>query len=106
MENNSEVRKNADRFSGFADIYDKARSAVLLYPVKIICKYLGKRPDTVVDLGCGTGLSTVIWDGNCTRVIGIEPSADIERFRREIEQICGDGEFDIDFSYRMRIAVK
>ena len=35
------------------------------------------RPELVVDLGCGTGLSTVLWGERAARVIGIEPSADM-----------------------------
>lgn len=31
----------------------------------------------VVDLGCGTGLSTEIWQNYCAKVIGIEPSGDM-----------------------------
>lgn len=73
--NNKE--KNADRFTGFADIYEKARPKVPSYPIKIICKYLGKNPDTVADLGCGTGLSTLAWEHTCENVIGIEPSDDM-----------------------------
>ncbi|HBH95871.1 MAG TPA: class I SAM-dependent methyltransferase [Ruminococcaceae bacterium] len=69
--------KNAERFTGFADIYEKARPTVPEYPVKIICKYLGKKPDTVVDIGCGTGLSTVVWSSAADNVIGIEPSEDM-----------------------------
>ena len=57
-------KKNADRFTGFADTYDRARPAMPYYPVERITAYLGCRPDTVVDLGCGTGLSTLIWQGN------------------------------------------
>lgn len=69
--------KNADRFKGFADIYEKARPKVPEYPVKIICKYLGKNPDTVIDLGCGTGLSTLVWKDVSNHVIGVEPSEDM-----------------------------
>jgi len=69
--------KNAERFTGFADIYEKARPIVPEYPVRIICKYLGKKPNTVVDLGCGTGLSTVVWRSAADNVIGIEPSEDM-----------------------------
>lgn len=71
--------KNADRFIGFCDTYESARPAMPLYPVKIIKKYLGRAPDVVVDLGCGTGLSTVVWSGHCKKVIGIEPSNDMRR---------------------------
>lgn len=70
-------KKNADRFSGFADVYDSSRPEMPLYPIEIIKKYLGKAPDTVIDLGCGTGLSSIIWRGNCKKLIGIEPSDDM-----------------------------
>ena len=74
---NSSNQKNADRFTGFADIYDNSRPSVPQYPVEIIKRYLGKQPETVVDLGCGTGLSTAVWSGNCKNAIGIEPSDDM-----------------------------
>ncbi len=73
----TDSEKNADRFSGFADIYDSARPRVPEFPVKIIKQYLGKTPDTVVDLGCGTGLSTLVWNGNCKKAIGVEPNDDM-----------------------------
>lgn len=78
-------KKNADRFTGFADTYDRARPAMPYYPVERITAYLGRRPDTVVDLGCGTGLSTLIWQGNCRLAIGIEPSEDMLRLAKERE---------------------
>lgn len=71
------VIKNANRFTGFADIYENARPSMPLQPVNIIKKYLGRNPEIVVDLGCGTGLSTVAWKGNCKNVIGIEPNGDM-----------------------------
>lgn len=73
----NEKEKNADRFTGFADIYENARPVVPLYPIRIICSYLGKNPDTVVDIGCGTGLSSAVWDKVCSNIIGIEPSEDM-----------------------------
>lgn len=75
--------KNAERFTGFADIYEKARPTVPMYPVKIICSYLGKAPNVVVDLGCGTGLSTIVWKSAAHSVIGIEPSEDMITVARE-----------------------
>ncbi|WP_066891903.1 class I SAM-dependent methyltransferase [Clostridium nigeriense] len=68
---------NADRFLGFADIYDGARPKCPKKAKEIIIKYLQKNPDFVVDIGCGTGLSTIIWNDICENVIGIEPSADM-----------------------------
>ena len=72
-----DTSKNVDRFSGFADIYDRARPRVPEYPIEIITKYLNKKADVVVDLGCGTGLSTAAWKGRCNAVIGVEPNDDM-----------------------------
>lgn len=69
--------KNAARFTGFADLYESARPRVPQYPVDVLCRYLGRTPETVVDLGCGTGLSSTVWQNVCDNVIGIEPSAEM-----------------------------
>lgn len=69
--------KNADRFTGFADIYEKARPSVPLYPIRVICGYLGKDPEMVVDMGCGTGLSSTVWSSVAKQIVGIEPSGDM-----------------------------
>lgn len=74
---NNDLQKNADRFTGFSDIYDGARPRVPEYPAEIIIKYLKRRPETVVDLGCGTGLSSLVWTKFCKNAIGIEPSEDM-----------------------------
>jgi ubiquinone/menaquinone biosynthesis C-methylase UbiE len=72
-----EDEKNARRFEGFADIYDSARPALPLCAIELICLYLGKTPGRVVDMGCGTGLSTLVWANHCAEVVGVEPSADM-----------------------------
>lgn len=59
------MNSNAERFTGFADIYDQARPHLPAFPREVIRRYLGHAPDTVVDLGCGTGLSTAAWIGEC-----------------------------------------
>ncbi|HCD44708.1 MAG TPA: class I SAM-dependent methyltransferase [Lachnoclostridium sp.] len=69
--------KNKDRFLGFADVYDQVRPGMPEYPIEIITKYLNKKADVVVDLGCGSGLSTIAWKNHCNAVIGIEPSDDM-----------------------------
>ena len=68
---------NAERFIGFADIYENSRPTVPVHSVEIITEYLGRMPDTVVDLGCGTGLSTLVWNNKCGKIIGIDPSNDM-----------------------------
>lgn len=64
-----------DRFSDLADAYAQARPA---YPTAIIdwCLALSPTlPRTIVDLGCGTGISTQLFARPGTQVIGIEPNA-------------------------------
>lgn len=80
--------KNANRFLGFADTYDKARPQMPMYPISVIKKYLGKEPNLVLDIGCGTGLSTLIWQNQCEEIIGIEPSEDMITIARK-KQTCG-----------------
>ena len=76
-------RINADRFLGFADLYDSARPKCPEKVKEIILAYLGRTPSVVVDLGCGTGLSTIIWSDLSDQVIGIEPSTDMLRVATE-----------------------
>ncbi len=73
----SNKQNNADRFLGFADIYENSRPKVPQYPVDVICRYLGRKPKLVVDMGCGTGLSSEIWQEVSDKIIGIEPSDDM-----------------------------
>lgn len=70
--------KNLERFSGFADTYDKYRPQ----PPRVLLDVLTQlaqieRPHLVVDLGSGTGLSTLFWANRAEHVIGIEPNADM-----------------------------
>ncbi len=68
---------NADRFSGFAGLYENVRPSLPDIACNILMDYLGKKPSTVVDLGCGTGLSTVVWENKSEKVIGIDPNGDM-----------------------------
>jgi SAM-dependent methyltransferase len=87
-----ELRANAARFSGFADLYDRARPSPPSALAEVLCAYAGDpRPALVVDLGCGTGLSSR-WCGRwADRVIGIEPSADM-RAQAQAGSQTGSGE--------------
>ena len=80
---------NAQRFIGFADVYDNNRPTVPKQAVDIIEGYLGSAPESVVDLGCGTGLSVMAWSGHCDNITGVDPSDDMLAVARlrETEQI-------------------
>lgn len=68
---------NARRFSGFADLYDAVRPVPPPVLAEVITTYAGSRPELVVDLGSGTGLSTrwaATWSADA---VGVEPNADM-----------------------------
>ena len=60
---------------GFAARYDRYRPAPPRALLDVLCRYARvERPALVVDLGCGTGLSTRAWSGRAERVVGVEPN--------------------------------
>jgi SAM-dependent methyltransferase len=60
---------------GFAGGYDRYRPRPPRTLLEVLCRYARvERPRLVVDLGCGTGLSTRAWAGAAERVVGIEPN--------------------------------
>ncbi|VYU21276.1 methyltransferase domain-containing protein [Clostridium tertium] len=77
------LQVNAERFMGFASLYDGARPKCPEKVKEIIVKYIEDKPTVVVDIGCGTGLSTTIWSDISNKVIGIEPSDDMLKIARE-----------------------
>ncbi len=67
-----------ERFSGFAAEYDRYLASPPDALAGVLSLLAGvDRPELVVDLGSGTGLSTRYWADRATRVIGIEPNPDM-----------------------------
>ena len=61
---------------GFAEGYDRNRPRPPQALLELLCRYARvDKPVLVVDLGCGTGLSTRAWSGQAERVVGIEPNS-------------------------------
>ena len=71
------LEANADRFSGFADLYDTVRPVPPIALADVINEYAGGQPSLVVDLGSGTGLSTRWASRWAAEVVGVEPSDDM-----------------------------
>lgn len=95
---------NIERFSGFADVYDRFRPA----PPEILATILTHlvqtlTPECIVDLGCGTGLSTRYWAEKAQKVIGIEPSADM-RHQAEAQTSAANVIYREGFSHRTGLA--
>ncbi|MEV0264919.1 class I SAM-dependent methyltransferase [Streptomyces sp. NPDC050617] len=84
------VAKSAERFSKFAEFYDRVRPRPPEELAELLRQWVGKAEPAVVDLGCGTGLSAMLWED----VIGVEPSAEMRAVaaRRGIRVVEGTGE--------------
>jgi SAM-dependent methyltransferase len=68
---------NATRFSGFADLYDRIRPHPPAELATVLAAYCGSPVPHVVDLGCGTGISSRWAAGWAGSVVGVEPSDDM-----------------------------
>ena len=67
-----DVMLKLDRYTGLADTYDTYRPCPpVVIPDMLIRLARIPRPRLVVDLGCGTGLSTFIWVDCAEAVVGI-----------------------------------
>jgi ubiquinone/menaquinone biosynthesis C-methylase UbiE len=72
------MRDPSDAWTGIAGSYDRTRPAPPPALPDLLTQLIRlPGPGLVVDLGSGTGLSTVIWAERAERVIGIEPNADM-----------------------------
>lgn len=67
------------RFSGFASEYDAARPRPPADLVALITGWAGIAAPDVVDIGAGTGLSTMIWADHARQVTALDPSADMRQ---------------------------
>ncbi|WP_169087514.1 class I SAM-dependent methyltransferase [Paenibacillus sp. PL91] len=77
MTSGSHLQNNVDRFSGFENDYDQHRPKAPAAVVDILTSYLGRKPALVADVGCGTGLSSFVWNKHAERIIGFEPNDDM-----------------------------
>jgi ubiquinone/menaquinone biosynthesis C-methylase UbiE len=93
------LEPNAARFEGFAELYDAARPRTPEALLDILASLCGaERPALVVDLGCGTGLSTRVWAERAEKVVGVDPSDDM-RARAESAATPSNVEFRRGFAH-------
>jgi SAM-dependent methyltransferase len=60
---------------GFADVYDKYRPPPPPEVLDVLAFVAGVEPSSlVIDLGCGTGLSTRAWADRAREAVGVEPN--------------------------------
>lgn len=77
LNNIQDDKINSNRFLGFAQLYENCRPTIPETACDIVLNYLEYKPNQIVDLGCGTGLSTLAWIGKCDNIIGIDPNAEM-----------------------------
>ncbi len=69
-----------ERFTGLAQIYSRCRPSYPAEAVDFILNRCGLYAGQVlVDVGCGTGISSRLFAGHGLKVIGIEPNDDMRR---------------------------
>lgn len=71
------IEKAYERFLGYADTYDEGRPKLPSKAIELLKIYLDKDINTIIDIGCGTGLSTEVCTLFANNIIGINPSIDI-----------------------------
>jgi len=70
--------------SGFAEHYDRFRPRPPLALLELLPPLAGvDRPSLVVDLGCGTGLSTRFWAELADEAVGVEPNDAMRTFAEQ-----------------------
>ena len=99
-------QNNIDRFTGFQDTYDTHRPAAPPIVAELIEGYLASRPGLVVDVGCGTGLSSFLWQERADRILGIEPSDDMRsiaerRLQQQAQQLQHRMSFAAGYSHEL-----
>ena len=93
-----------ERFSGLAETYAKHRPTYPKEAIDFVLSHCGlKEGSTVVDVGCGTGISTRLLAERKLHVIGIEPNDDM---RQQAEKASQDGADFAAIEYRTANAEK
>lgn len=96
----SDFSRHIERFTGFAEEYDRHRPRPPAELAELLSVFAGLPSiDSLVDLGSGTGLSTRYWADKARNVVGIEPAADMrEKAKARVQ--ADSVSFQAGFSHR------
>src|SRR5258705_6288211 len=84
----SKMNPSVERFTGFAQVYDQVRPSPPEAIADLLLQFAKlETAERVVDLGCGSGLSMMMWVGRTRSITGVEPYQDM---RREAERRCSN----------------
>src|SRR5260370_19816834 len=82
-------------FQKYANLYDlfyakKDYSRECAYILNLLTRHLGRKPKSILDLGCGTGGHALIWASKGVAVTGLDRSeAMLEQARRTLQAVSG-----------------
>jgi ubiquinone/menaquinone biosynthesis C-methylase UbiE len=74
---------SVSRFNGFAATYDRARPRLPADLVDLLIQWSGVTEPDVLDIGAGTGLSTVVWAGRAEHALALEPGEDMRAIAKQ-----------------------
>ncbi|NIK78232.1 ubiquinone/menaquinone biosynthesis C-methylase UbiE [Paenibacillus castaneae] len=107
MSSGNHLQSNIDRFSGYENDYDQHRPKAPSVVVDILTNYIGHKPSLIVDVGCGTGLSTFAWDGHAERVMGFEPNDDMRgKALKHLVELQDAKHFSFEKGYSDQLALE
>ncbi len=74
-----DLTKNAGRFSGedYVNLYDLYRPSPPMALIDLARQYAGGQVDHVIDLGCGSGLSAMVWKNKIKILTAVDPGRDM-----------------------------
>ena len=80
-----DLSKNANRFSGKQQVadYDHFRPTPPGDLVNLACNYIGSQAEDLLDVGCGSGLSTAVWVDRIKNITCVDPSGDMLEHAKE-----------------------
>ena len=76
-------KKNFEQWSVVSETYHDIRPVPPTSVIKVVLSWLKENPDVVIDVGCGTGLSTTIWKDIAKKTIGIEPNDEMRKIAED-----------------------
>jgi ubiquinone/menaquinone biosynthesis C-methylase UbiE len=90
------VTDSVERFSGFAALYDEVRPVPPVAFTELAAQLARiPRPAVVVDVGSGTGVSAVIWEGRADRVVAVEPNDEMRAAAAARVRSARETEFEL-----------
>jgi SAM-dependent methyltransferase len=84
-------RRRASSFGDDAEQYDRVRPS---YPRALIDHLMTERPTTVLDVGCGTGITSRLLEARGCDVVGLEPDARMASVARRHGTAVESGTFE------------